>query len=51
MGKAEIAAAEELAEEYRTRLHDLSWFMRTLNEHIAHQTNVVEGDSECNYEF
>jgi REP element-mobilizing transposase RayT len=40
---AEIAKVEELAETYRARLHDLSWFMRTLNEHIARQANAEDG--------
>jgi hypothetical protein len=39
MGEAELAAVEALAEGYRARLHDLSWFMRTLNEHIARLAN------------
>jgi hypothetical protein len=34
---------EELAEGYRARLHDLSWFMRTLNEHIARLANAEDG--------
>jgi hypothetical protein len=34
---------EALAETYRARLHDLSWFMRTLNEHIAWQANAEDG--------
>ena len=43
MTGAEIARVEELAEGYRTRLHDLSWFMRTLNEHIARLANAEDG--------
>jgi REP element-mobilizing transposase RayT len=43
MCDAEIAKVEELAETYRARLHDLSWFMRTLNEHIARQANAEDG--------
>jgi REP element-mobilizing transposase RayT len=43
MTVAEIAKVEELGEEYRTRLHDLSWLMRTLNEHIARQANAEDG--------
>lgn len=43
MSGAEIAKVLEVAEEYRTRLHDLSWFMRTLNEHIARQANAEDG--------
>jgi len=43
MTQAEIAKIEELAEVYRERLHDLSWFMRTLNEHIALRANAEDG--------
>jgi REP element-mobilizing transposase RayT len=43
MSGAEIAKVEELGAEYRARLHDLSWFMRTLNEHIARQANAEDG--------
>ncbi len=43
MSQAEIAKVEELAEVYRERLHDLSWFMRTLNEHIARRANAEDG--------
>jgi hypothetical protein len=43
MTAAEIAKIEELGEEYRLRLHDLSWLMRTLNEHIARKANAEDG--------
>jgi len=43
MSQAEIAKVEELAEVYRGRLHDLSWFMRTFNEHIARRANAEDG--------
>jgi REP element-mobilizing transposase RayT len=43
MTAAEIAKVAELGAEYRARLHDLSWFMRTLNEHIARQANAEDG--------
>jgi REP element-mobilizing transposase RayT len=43
MTGAEIAKVEELGAEYRARLHDLSWFMRTLNEHIARKANAEDG--------
>ncbi|WP_133511609.1 transposase [Candidatus Thiosymbion oneisti] len=43
MSQAEIAEVEVLAEVYRGRLHDLSWFMRTLNEHIARRANAEDG--------
>jgi len=40
---AEIEAVLEAAEVYRTRLHDLSWFMRTRNEDIARRANAEDG--------
>ena len=43
MTAAEIAKVTELGTEYRLRLHDLSWFMRILNEHIARQANAEDG--------
>jgi len=43
MSQTEIAEVEALAEVYRGRLHDLSWFMRTLNEHIARRANAEDG--------
>jgi hypothetical protein len=43
MSAAEVAQVEMLADVYRARLHDLSWFMRTLNEHIARQANAEDG--------
>jgi len=43
MSIVEIERVEELAETYRQRLYDLSWFMRTLNEYIARQANAEDG--------
>ena len=43
MCAAELAEVAALAEGYRARLHDLSWFMRTLNEHVARQANAEDG--------
>ncbi len=34
---------DELAEVYRARLIDISWFMRVLNESIARQANAEDG--------
>jgi len=39
MDEAEREQAETLAQTYRERLSDLSWFMRVLNESIARQAN------------
>jgi len=43
MSDAEIAKVAELGESYRSRLHDLSWLMRTLNEHVARKANAEDG--------
>ena len=43
MSQTEIAEVEALADIYRGWLHDLSWFMRTLNEHIARRANAEDG--------
>ena len=48
MDKAEIAKVEELAATYRSRLHDLSWFMRGLNESLARQANA---EDDCTGRF
>ena len=43
MSKAELQRVEEFAEEYRSRLMDISWFMRCLNEHLARGANKEDG--------
>ena len=43
MGDSECAKVREFADLYRQRLHDLSWFMRVLNESIARQANAEDG--------
>jgi hypothetical protein len=43
MGATEIAKVVELAETYRTRLADLSWFMCVLNETAAREANKDDG--------
>ncbi|HKJ87789.1 MAG TPA: transposase [Gammaproteobacteria bacterium] len=41
--EGEVLAVDKLAETYRARLRDLSWFMRILNEGIARQANAEDG--------
>ncbi|MCQ2037470.1 MULTISPECIES: acyltransferase family protein [Stutzerimonas stutzeri subgroup] len=48
LGAAELARIAEYAECYRARLHDLSWFMRVLNESVARQANA---EDECTGRF
>jgi REP element-mobilizing transposase RayT len=46
MTGAELSKVEDLGVKYlkyRSRLHDLSWLMRTLNEHIARRANAEDG--------
>jgi len=42
-GEAETLKALELVEEWRSRLYDLGWFMRCLNEHLARWANEEDG--------
>ncbi len=42
MTSAELAAVNHLATKYRSRLADLSWFMRCLNEPIARMANAED---------
>jgi len=39
MSKAELIAVNKLVKEWRSRLMDISWFMRILNEGIARKAN------------
>ena len=43
MSKAELQRVEEFAEQYRSRLMDISWFMRCLNEYLARGANKEDG--------
>jgi REP element-mobilizing transposase RayT len=43
LDEASLKAVAELAEVYRNRLYDISWFMRHLNESIARQANKEDG--------
>ena len=43
LSAGELAKVSELIDIYRTRLADLSWFMRCLNEPIARMANAEDG--------
>ena len=46
--EAETATVIAVAEVYRRRLYDISWFMRLLNEYIARQANK---EDDCTGHF
>jgi REP element-mobilizing transposase RayT len=41
--QAELRAVQELLAQWRARLTDLSWYMRSLNEHLARRANAEDG--------
>ncbi len=43
LSTAEQETVAKILAEWRRRLSDLSWFMRSLNEHIARQANAEDG--------
>ena len=45
LSEIEIKTVKSLAEVYRSRLWDISWFMRLLNEYIARQANKEDNCS------
>ena len=40
--QAEAGKAQTIIAQWRERLHDISWFMRTLNEYLAQRANQEE---------
>jgi hypothetical protein len=42
-GDAENAVAHEIIAKWRSRLYDLSWFERCMNEHLARLANAEDG--------
>lgn len=41
--QAELKAVQEILSQWRERLTDLSWYMRSLNEHLARRANAEDG--------
>ena len=44
-GQAECEQAEKIIERWRSRLSDISWYMKSLNEHLARRANAEDGCS------
>ena len=44
-GEAEREQAEKIIERWRSRLSDISWYMKSLNEHLARRANAEDGCS------
>jgi putative transposase len=43
LSEVEFDVVNAIVEEWRSRLIDISWFMRCLNEHIARKANAEDG--------
>ena len=48
LSQGEQLTLDDTISEYRRRLHNISWFMRNLNEHIAREANK---EDECTGRF
>lgn len=48
MSSSELARVDEYVAEYRSRLTDISWFMRCLNEYLAREANK---EDDCKGRF
>ena len=43
LSKVEMLVFQETIDEWRSRLQDISWFMRILNEAVAREANTEDG--------
>ncbi len=43
LSQGQLTTLHETIEEYRSRLHDISWLMRNLNEYLAREANKEDG--------
>ena len=48
LSQCELITLRETITRYRSRLHDISWFMRNLNEYIAREANK---EDDCTGRF
>jgi hypothetical protein len=48
LSPGELISFADTVEVYRSRLYDISWFMRDLNEYIAREANK---EDKCTWRF